>query len=152
MINGERTFVVDEPFIVGTMIGLGADLPKTAIDFLLFHWRFSGYHCWRMLIKVFFSPEWPINLHQWIIGAFLDLVMSGAFGVGLVYFMRLLGPGYFWMKGIAYSLGTWVFVCLIASGHWFGNSLEVYHSFINHQIWGAVAVYWLFSLKRGWLK
>ncbi len=143
---------MDDPFVVGTMIGLAADLPKIAIDFLLYHWRFSEYHCWLMAIKAFFSPDWPVGIHHWLIGGALDLTIAGFLGVGLVYFIRLIGPGCFWLKGIAYSMGTWLGFCLMASGHLLQNPLEVYHSFINHSLWAVVAIYWLAKRERGWLK
>lgn len=70
-------------------------------------------------------------------------------GVGLVYFMRFTGWKYPVFKGIAYTLGTRMFICIALSGKKLETPLEVYRSFAEHLIWGIFAT--IFLMKFQWI-
>lgn len=79
-------------------------------------------------------------MHTIIIGGLIDLVLAASFGVGLIYFIKLIGKKYLIFKGIAYTVGTWVFFCLIMGGKLLETPLEAYHSFFDHLLWGVIAI------------
>jgi hypothetical protein len=136
-----------DSIITGSIIGLLANIPKIAIDFLGYYWGISEYHCWRMQVQVFFPREWLSSFHSWIIGGLTDNIFAAAMGVGLIYFLRFAGSRHAFLKGIAYSLGVWFFVCLMMSGKQLESPIAFYRSFINHQIYGLCSI--LLLLKYG---
>jgi hypothetical protein len=135
--------ILNDPIAAGTIIGLLANLPKVAANFLLYNLKVSKYHCWHMIVQVFLPSDWPFNVHTLVIGGILDSIVSAAFGVGLLCFLRWTDWKHPVFKGILYTFATWLFVCLTLGGKKLENPFEVYHSLADHLIWGAFATYFI---------
>lgn len=135
--------ILDDPIAAGTVIGLLANLPKVAANFLLYNLNVSKYHCWHMIVQVFLPSSWHFDIHTVVIGGILDSIVSATFGVGLLYFLRWTGWKHPVFKGIVYTFGTWLFVCLTLGGKKLATPLEVYRSLADHLIWGIFATYFI---------
>ena len=131
---------MDDPIVVGSIIGVFANIPKVISNFIFYQLHFSRYHCWHMTVKTLISADWKFNFQTLVIGGLLDLILAATFGVGLVYFYRFLGSKYLIFKGLAYTFGTWLFFCLMIGGKLLDTPRDVYHSFFDHLFWGVLAI------------
>ena len=93
---------------------------------------------WLLKVRNF-QTIWGI-----IVGGINDIIIAGALGVGLTYFLGHMEKKYLFLKGIAYSLGVWLFFCMMIItrvSYWtrMNDPGFYFQNFTVHQIWGVVA-------------
>ena len=134
-------------FLYGALFGILADIPKEIVDFAIYLSGWSKFYCWMIPGGIVLSPKWIGSIHGIIIGGLNDFIIAGALGVGLTYFLTLMEKRYLFIKGMAYSLGIWLFFCMMIVtrvSYWtrMKDPFFYYQNFLVHQIWGLVAT-WL---------
>lgn len=145
-----------DKFIWGAALGMLADVPKEIADFLIY---FSGskFFCWMIPAGITISPRWSKTIHGIIIGGINDFIIAGVLGVGLTYFLTVMEKRHLFIKGIAYSLGVWLFFCMMIVtrvSYWtrMKDPWFYYQNFAVHLIWGIVATWliirYLFNEKQ----
>jgi hypothetical protein len=136
-----------DKFIWGAIYGILADIPKEIVDFALYFSGFSKFYCWMIPGGIVLRPKYIYSVHGIILGGLNDFIVAGALGVGLTYFLTLMEKRYLFLKGMSYSLGIWLFFCMMIVArvsNWlrFYDPPFAYQTFLVHQIWGLVAT-WL---------
>lgn len=135
-----------DKFLYGALFGMLADIPKEIADFIIYFCG-SKFYCWMIPAGITLSPKWNGTIWGIIVGGVNDFIIAGALGVGLVYFLSVMEKKYLFLKGIAYSLGIWLFFCMMVVtrvSYWerMKDPGFYFQNFVVHQIWGLVAT-WL---------
>jgi hypothetical protein len=128
-----------DKFIWGAIFGMLDDVPKEIVDFTLYFLKFSKFFCWMIPGGITLEQKWMKSFHGIVIGGINDFIIAGALGVGLTYFLTIMEKRYLFLKGIAYSLGVWLFFCMMLItrvSYWvrLKDPFFYYHNFIVHQI------------------
>jgi hypothetical protein len=135
-----------DKFLYGALFGIIADIPKEIVDFAIYL-SGSKFYCWMIPAGITLSPKWNNTFWGLFIGGLNDLIIAGVLGVGLTYFLMLMEERYLFFKGICYSIGIWLFLCMMIItrlSYWerVNDPGFYFQSFTVHQIWGLVAT-WL---------
>jgi hypothetical protein len=135
-----------DKFLYGALFGMLADIPKEIADFTIYFCG-SKFYCWMIPAGITLSPKWNSTIPGIIIGGINDFIIAGVLGVGLTYFLTIMEKKHLFLKGIAYSLGVWLFFCMMIVtrvSYWvrMEDPGFYFQNFAVHQIWGLVAT-WL---------
>jgi hypothetical protein len=135
-----------DKFLFSALFGMPANIPKEIIDFTIYLLG-SKFYCWMIPAGITLSPKWNGTVWGIIVGGINDFIIAGVLGVGLYYFLSIMEKKYLFLKGIAYSLGIWLFFCMMVVtrvSYWerMKDPGFYFQNFAVHQIWGVVAT-WL---------
>ena len=101
-----------DKFLYGALFGILADIPKEIVDFIIYFCG-SKFYCWMIPAGITLSPKWNGTIWGIIVGGINDFIIAGVLGVGLTYFLTIMEKKHLFLKGIAYSLGIWLFFCMM---------------------------------------
>jgi hypothetical protein len=135
-----------DKFLYGAFFGIIANIAKEIIDFSIYFLG-SKFYCWMIPAGITLSPRWDGTFWGIVIGGINDFIIAGMLGVGLTYFLTIMEKRHLFLKGMCYSVGVWLFICMMVVtrvSYWTGmkDPGVYFHNFIIHQIWGLVAT-WL---------
>jgi hypothetical protein len=135
-----------DKFLYGALFGAIANIPKEIVDFTIYLFG-SKFYCWMIPAGIVLAPEWDGTFWGFLIGGLNDFIIAGILGVGLTYFLTLMEKRYLFIKGMCYSIGVWLLICMMIItrvSYWvrMKDPGFYFQNFIIHQIWGLVAA-WL---------
>ncbi len=151
--------MVKDKFVVGTLIGICANVIKLLTNLLGYLMGYTDHLFWQLVATHFLQENDLSKPAALVIGGVADLTITAALGVAFLYFVEYTGRKYLWFKGLGFGLAVWV----ILFGTHLGRSVQellpqdamgIVVTLIAHMVFGLslaffTRVYDRYALRHG---
>ena len=107
-LQGVILMVCNSPILTGVLIGILGDAIKLGTNYLAFVLGFTDVVFWQIVATYVLPQEYLFSTSAIIIGAVVDLTVTGLLGILFLYFIKYTGFDFLFLKGIGFAMIVWV--------------------------------------------
>ncbi|MEW6623851.1 MAG: hypothetical protein AB1420_12120 [Bacillota bacterium] len=100
--------MIKDRIILGSIVGLLANVVKLTVNYLSFLLGFTPVVFWQLVATRFLQKQDLYKPSAYLIGAVADITVTMTLGVVFVYFIYIFGRKYLLIKSVGFALLVWV--------------------------------------------